>query len=124
VLRRALGLGGLASRPDRLAAGVSTDVDAVRAFLAAGDVAGALAAYPGPLLPASFAPGVVRVRDELDAELGAAVLAAADPDLIARWAGTPAGVGDRRVWAALAVLTEPGSAQQVRASARRDLLDQ
>lgn len=123
-LRKVLGSGALSSRPYRLAAGARTDADVVRARLAAGDAAGALAAYSGPLLPASFAPGVVRVRDELDAELGGAVLAAADPDLIARWAATPAGAHDRRVWAALAVLAEPGSAQQVRAAARRDLLEQ
>lgn len=123
-LRKVLGPGALSSRPYRLAAGAGTDVDAVRACLATGDAVGVLAAYPGPLLPASFAPGVVRVRDELDAELGAAVLAGADPDLIARWAATPTGAQDRRVWAALAVLAEPGSVQQVRAAARRDLLDQ
>lgn len=122
-LRKVLGSDAVSSRPYRLAADVRSDVGALRARLAAGDTAGALAGYRGPVLPASFAPAVVRMREELDAELGAAVLAAADPELIARWADTPAGAGDRRVWAALAVLAEPGSAHQVRAAARRDLLD-
>ncbi|WP_250445737.1 helix-turn-helix domain-containing protein, partial [Actinotalea sp. C106] len=63
-LRRAVGpvLGG--SRPYRVAGELTTDVDMVRARLDRGAVAGAVAAYAGPVLPPSQAPGVVALREE------------------------------------------------------------
>ena len=68
-LRAALGHVDLASRPYRLDADLRTDIRDVRDLLDAGDVAGAEAAYSGPVLPRSTAPGVVAVRDELAARL-------------------------------------------------------
>jgi hypothetical protein len=67
-LRKLLGC-SVAARPYRLAADVTADFLEVEALLAAGDFDGALAAYRGPLLPASDAPRVVQARDELEGAL-------------------------------------------------------
>ena len=69
-LRSALGSVELASRPYRLGPGVRTDIQEIRDLLDVGDIEAARAAYRGPVLPQSTAPGVVAVREELDARLG------------------------------------------------------
>ena len=58
----------------RLTCDVETDVRRVEGLLAAGAVREAAEPYPGPLLPASEAPGVVRERERLEAWLRHAVL--------------------------------------------------
>ena len=73
-LRSLLGEELLASRPYRLAAEVTADWLAVEAQLAAGAVGSALRLYRGPLMPASTAPGVVRLREYIEASLRQAVL--------------------------------------------------
>ncbi|MBM9466232.1 GAF domain-containing protein [Nakamurella leprariae] len=90
------------SRPYRLAVPLACDWLTVPALLAAGDVRGAVAAYPGPLLPASEAPGIVDRRDRLHAQLRAAVLRAGIPDLLVSWTRTPWGADDLPVWQHLA----------------------
>lgn len=57
------------SRPYRLDVRLRTDFQIVRERLDRGDVEGAAAAYRGPVLPQSDAPGVVAIREELDARL-------------------------------------------------------
>ncbi|RQW82808.1 GAF domain-containing protein, partial [Micromonospora globispora] len=87
-LRRALGPELLDSRPYRLRGSVRADFRTVTDLLERGDPAGALQAYQGPLLPGSDAPGVARLRRLVDGQLRAAVLAAADPALLAAWTAT------------------------------------
>ncbi|MEU6018065.1 GAF domain-containing protein [Streptomyces sp. NPDC047515] len=101
-LRRLLGPDLLSSRPYRLAAPVDADFDTVARRLASGAVAAALSAYPGPLLPGSQAPSVVRLRGRLNGQLRAALIARADPGLLADWAYSPWGEDDLQVWRALA----------------------
>ncbi|MFJ8942392.1 GAF domain-containing protein [Streptomyces sp. NPDC102395] len=101
-LRGVLGPGLLASRPYRLTAAVESDVTAVERRLAAGAVTAAVSAYAGPLLPASRAPAVVRLRRRLAEALRAALIARSDPDLLADWVYTPWGEDDLGVWRALA----------------------
>ncbi|MFC4148234.1 transcriptional regulator [Micromonospora mangrovi] len=108
-LRRALGPELLDSRPYRLRATVRADFRTVTELLERGDAAGALDAYAGPLLPGSDAPGVARLRRRVDGQLRAAVLAAADPGLLAAWTATPAGADDLTAWQALARALPPGS---------------
>ena len=67
-LRRVLG-DSLATHPYRLAAAVSADVLEVRRALRGREVLAALRAYRAPLLPASTAPEVRRVRAELEGAL-------------------------------------------------------
>ncbi|MET7595869.1 GAF domain-containing protein [Streptomyces sp. NPDC005481] len=103
-LRRLLGPGVLASRPYRLTMPVESDVAVVERRLGTGAVAAAVGAYTGPLLPASQAPAVTRVRRRLADGLRAALVACHDPDLLADWAHAPWGENDLDVWRALAAV--------------------
>ncbi|MEJ8639099.1 GAF domain-containing protein [Streptomyces sp. MS2.AVA.5] len=120
-LRGLLGPDLLLSRPYRLGARVDADFDAVTRRLASGSVTGALTAYGGPLLPASQAPAVARLRRRLESQLRAALIARGDPGLLADWAYSPWGEDDLAVWRALA--TALPSAQRPSALARVQELD-
>lgn len=122
-LRRVAGPLLAESRPYRLVRDLHTDVDAVRAALAVGDVAQALASCPGPVLARSTAPGVVAVREALAADLRAAVLASNDPDVIARWTAADVGAEDWWAWQRLAVVAPSGSPHALRARTRLATLD-
>jgi len=99
-LRRLLGEELLTSRPYRLMAECTADSLLVEAHLARGEVAAALRRYRGPLLPASGAPGVVRMREHLEASLRQAVLASREPDLMSSWTRSPWGADDYDMWQA------------------------
>lgn len=76
------------------------------------------------MLPTSFAPGVVEVRDELHITLRAALVADGDADALLSFADTAHGVDDYEIWsAALAVLpaTSPRRAQVVSHLRRLDV---
>ncbi|WP_232248278.1 GAF domain-containing protein [Streptacidiphilus rugosus] len=77
-LRTALG-GGIATRRYALTRPLRCDAAEVHAALQRGDTAAAAAAYSGPLLPRSEAPGVVEWREHLEVALREAALAAVDP---------------------------------------------
>ncbi|WP_431047373.1 GAF domain-containing protein [Streptomyces sp. P1-3] len=91
----------LASRPYRLCAPLTVDVTAVAEELAAGNLHTALRAYRGPLLPLSDAPGVCRMRRNLEDRLRRAVLSRRDPELLRRWVEAPWGEDDLEVREAL-----------------------
>jgi hypothetical protein len=114
-LRRILGPELLDSRPYRLRTEVEVDFGTVGGLLDSGRVAEALSAYPGVLLPASDAPGVVRLRRRLDDRLRAAVLAAGDRRLLQSWLNGPLGTDDLEMWEAYAALapTDPVAARRV-----------
>jgi hypothetical protein len=99
-LRNLLGDQLLASRPYRLVAEVTADWLAVEAHLAAGAVAAAMRVYRGPLLPASTAPGVVRLREYIEASLRQAVLESREPDLMSTWTRSAWGADDYDMWRA------------------------
>ena len=119
-LRRILGPELLDSRPYRLRAEIGTDFGAVGRLLDAGRVTDALTAYPGSLLPASDAPGIVRLRRRLDDRLRAAVLAEGDRRLVRTWLNRPWGGDDLEMWEAYAALTpsDPVAARRVAALTR------
>lgn len=108
-LRRLLGEDFVASRPYRLRALVRTDADRVRALLAEGALAEALDTYPGHLLPASTAPGVIEGRGELQAELCAALEAADDSGILLAWAEHPAWHEDPRALSVAVAALPPDS---------------
>ncbi len=108
-LRQLLGEELFASRPYRLVAELTADWLAVEAHLAAGDVAGALRAYRGPLLPRSTAPGVVRLREDVESSLRRAVLVSDEPDLMSTWTRSSWGTDDYDMWKAQAAAVGPGS---------------
>ena len=99
-LRHLLGDQLLASRPYRLVAELTADWLAVEAHLASGDVVAAMRAYRGPLLPASTAPGVVRLRQNIEASLRQAVLDSGEPDLMSTWTRSAWGADDYLMWRA------------------------
>jgi GAF domain len=83
----------VAAKPYRLLADVTADFLAVEELLARGDVEGALAAYRGPLLPASEAPRIEQARDELEGALQRAARAGTAEQLWA-WLQTAPGRED------------------------------
>lgn len=97
-LRPLLGGMSLSARPYRLDAHLETDAGQVRDRLGRGDVGAAVGLYRGPLLPASDAPGVVRLRNDLHESLRTALLDAGDPDALLRFADTDHGRLDWQVW--------------------------
>ncbi len=99
-LRSLLGDELLASRPYRLVASLAGDWLAVEAMLAAGDVHGAMRAYRGPLLPRSVAPGVVRLRTEIEGSLRHAVMRSGSADLMSTWTRSGWGSDDYEMWCA------------------------
>ncbi|MFT4011039.1 MAG: transcriptional regulator [Nocardioidaceae bacterium] len=99
-LRHLLGTELLVSRPYRLAATVTGDWIGVEAMLAAGDVAGALRAYRGPILPRSTAPGVRRLREEVAESMRQAVLTCGQADLMSTWTRSSWGSDDYTMWLA------------------------
>lgn len=103
-LRRILGPDLLDSRPYRLHAELSADFGRVTTLLDAGRVGEALSEYAGPLLPSSDAPGVARLRRELDGRLRAALLRQADHTLLERWVRSSWGTDDLEMWEMYAAL--------------------
>ncbi|GAA4846509.1 GAF domain-containing protein [Luteimicrobium xylanilyticum] len=122
-LRRVVGPLLDAGHPYRLALPLRTDVAEVRALLASDDVVSAVDAYRGPLLPRSIAPGVERLRDELEADVRSAVLRSTDRDVVERWTARREGADDHAAWMRLVRLSPPGSAAHARARGRLALLD-
>ncbi|MEV6329996.1 GAF domain-containing protein [Streptomyces sp. NPDC051909] len=114
-LRGLLGPEFLASRPYRLTEEVDADFAAVDRRLSSGAVATALGGYAGPLLPSSYAPGVVRLRERLAGRLRAALVDRGDPGLLADWAYSAWGEDDVAVWRALASAVPAAQAPAVRA---------
>ena len=73
---------------------VESDVGRVQAMLRRGAVREAAEHYTGPLLALSDAPGVVRLRDELDGWLRHAVMTGGDREALWAWVQSPAGTDD------------------------------
>jgi hypothetical protein len=99
-LRRLLP-GTLDSEGYGLAGPVGIDVRRVRALLDRGAVRDAAQAYPGPLLPGSVAPGVERVRDELEGWMRQAVLTCEDAEALWAWVRSSSGTSDLLAWTRL-----------------------
>jgi hypothetical protein len=82
----------------RLTCDIDTDVRRVEGLLAAGNARDAAERYPGPLLPSSEAPGVVRERERLETWLRQAVMTSEDPEALWAWVQTPTGDEDLPAW--------------------------
>jgi hypothetical protein len=122
-LRSLLGADVLASRPYRLCSEVTSDWAAVAAKLAAGDLRGALTLYPGPLLPHSEAPEVVRLRADLHGWLRALVLADGGQELVVNWTQSRWGADDLEMWHRQCALLPSRSPLRPRAEAMVERLD-
>jgi hypothetical protein len=122
-LRSLLGADVLASRPYRLCSEVTSDWAAVASRLAAGDLTGALKLYPGPLLPPSEAPEVVRLRADLHGWLRALVLADGGQELVVNWTQSRWGADDLEMWHRQCALLPSRSPLRPRAEAMVERLD-
>lgn len=89
------------SRPYRLASPVDLDARQVLGLLDRGSHRLALEAYTGAPLPASEAPGVRAIADELRARVRATVLTSAAVDTLLAWANGPDGEDDAEAWTEL-----------------------
>ncbi|WP_375424160.1 GAF domain-containing protein [uncultured Friedmanniella sp.] len=123
-LRTLLGPVRLGSRPYRVLDALRTDVADVRRELRSGRVRQAVAAYRGPVLPASTAPGVERLRDELHQLLRSALLGAGDPDALLSFADTAHGRDDSEVWRAALTALPASSPRYAQVAGHVDRLDQ
>ncbi len=122
-LRVVLGGDLLASRPYRLCRDVTGDWLAVEGQIAAGDVRGAMRQYSGPLLPRSSAPGVVQIREELEAKLRRAVLASGEADLMSTWTRSSWGRDDYEMWLTQRQIVPPRSPMRALIDGHIDRLD-
>lgn len=86
-----------ASRPYRLTADLDTDAHQVISLLDRGAHRVALAAYRGPALPDSVAPGVEEFRDTIRLALREALLSEASVDVLLAYADTEDGAEDAEV---------------------------
>jgi hypothetical protein len=120
-LRRQLP-GVVRARPYRLVARVRADVVDVREALRGARPAAALAAYPGPLLERSQAPGIAAVRDELEGALRRCALDALGPELLWAWVRTESGAADLAAFDALAGRLRTGDPRRAQALAAAERL--
>ncbi|MDQ6607087.1 MAG: transcriptional regulator [Actinomycetota bacterium] len=97
---------------------VDSDVKRVRALLGRGAVRDAAAAYAGPLLPDSTAPGIARAREELDGWLRQSVITSDDADALWRWVQSPSGENDLVAWLRLLAALDYTDARRGLAVAR------
>jgi hypothetical protein len=101
---------------------VDSDVKHVRALLGSNAVGDAAAAYPGPLLPDSTAPGIERAREELDSWLRQAVMTADDAEALWVWVRSPSGELDLLAWQRLLATLDYSDARRSLAVARTTAL--
>lgn len=125
-LRRVLEAAGepaLESRPYRL--GRELDLDAARVAKLAGQGAlrKAVERYPGPVLPASTAPGIVELREELASRLRESLLADASPDLLLAFAERDEHRYDVELWRACLELLPPRSPRRASVVAHLERID-
>lgn len=121
-LRALVGEELLASRPYLLRRAVRMDVDVVEGLLAEGRIQEALALYPGPVLPHSQAPGIVRLREALHERLRTAVLGGYDARSLRSWLDAPWGADDAQAWEVLSGLIPAGSPRHAEALERAKAL--
>lgn len=86
------------SKPYRLADHVEIDAQQVVALLDRGAHRAALAAYRGPLLPDSVAPGVEQIREEVASHLRESLLTDASVEVLLDYAHTESGATDVEIW--------------------------
>lgn len=111
-LRRVLEAAGeppLESRPYRLGREVDLDAASVARLLGQGALKRAAERYAGPVLPASTAPGIVELRDELASRLRESMLSDASPEVLAAYAERDECRYDAEVWRALLEVLPPRS---------------
>jgi hypothetical protein len=112
-----------ASRPYRLPEGLETDAQHVLSLLDRGAHRVALAAYSGPVLPDSEAPGVVEVRESVRSALREALIAEAGVDVLLGYADTADACDDEEVLRLCLSMLPPRSPKRAGLVARIERLE-
>lgn len=112
-----------ASRPYRLGAGIRTDAHEVLDAIDCGDHPAALAAYGGPVLPRSEAPGIEAVRSRVSASLRQAMLEDAGVDTLLEYLRLPEAEHDAEGWLTALRLLPARSPKRAGVVARLERLD-
>jgi hypothetical protein len=115
---------GLMSRPYRLGVVPRTDLAEIHELLDRGQLREALSRCSGPVLPASQAPEVLRLRDELRAHLRAAVIERGDASLLLQRAQDADSHDDIALWRACLDVLPLSSPRRAGVVAHLDQLDQ
>lgn len=102
----------IASRPYRLETGIDTDAGRLLALVGRGAHRMALAAYRGPVLPGSTAPGVLEIRTEVSRRLRQTLLSDASAEVLLAYAGSDEATWDSEVWRACLELLPARSPQR------------
>ncbi|CAN5349223.1 GAF domain-containing protein [soil metagenome] len=122
-LRGLIGPLALSSRPYRLDQAMATDVVKVREALDRGELRRAVAAYRGPILPQSEAPGIVQLRGDLHAELRATLMVGNEPDALLAFADAQHNRDDLEIWQATQRALPAGSPRAAQVQAHIDRLE-
>ncbi|HXH34596.1 MAG TPA: GAF domain-containing protein [Plantibacter sp.] len=112
-----------ASRPYRLTTPLELDAHQVLSLLDRGAHRAALAAYPGPLLPDSSAPGIVELRELVATRLREAMLTDASVDLLHDYIRAAAAPDDAEVLLACLRLLPPRSPKRAGLVARIEAIE-
>jgi hypothetical protein len=97
---------------------VDSDVKHVESLLKQGAVRDAAAAYPGPLLPTSSAPGIEAAREDLDCWVRQAVITSDDAEALWAWVCSKSGEQDLVAWRRLLAALDYSDARRSLAAAR------
>lgn len=123
-LRSVLGPLELTSRPYRISNAIDTDVARLRDDLKAGHLRRAVATYRGPILPASTAPAIERLRDELHMHVRSCLLASDNADALLSFADTAHGRIDFEIWQRTLAVLPPTSPRYAQVEAHLAYLDE
>ncbi|MFT4230822.1 MAG: GAF domain-containing protein [Microbacterium sp.] len=110
------------SRPYRLGGEIETDAHQMLSLLDRGAHRVALAAYRGPVLPESVAPGVEEFRDAVASALREALMTEASADVLLAYADTQAAAWDEGVLRLCLQLLPPRSPRRAGVVARLERL--
>jgi hypothetical protein len=113
----------VSSKPYRLEHPLELDASRVLAFLDRGAHKVALAAYAGPVLPQSTAPGIVAIRAEVRGRLREALLSDAAVDTLLAYATTDEASYDVPVWLECLRLLPPKSPKRAGVVAHLERID-
>lgn len=122
-LRRLVGAHVVQSQPYRLTSGLSCDLLRIKDLLRRGMVRQAIAAYSGPVLPRSVAPGIVTIREDIRTELREQAWASAEPQLVLNAAELPDFRDDVQLWEAALQLLPAGDPRRAHVQAHLRVLD-
>jgi hypothetical protein len=102
----------------QLTCDVDSDMEHVESLLKRGAVREAAAAYPGPLLPTSSAPGIETAREDLDGWVHQAVITSDDAEALWAWVSSKSGEQDLVAWRRLLAALDYTDARRSLAVAR------